>query len=249
MEMKERLKGVWLLLIFFALQYGAAIALTTVLGVLGKTEILNSQEALAPLIMISVALFQGIFFIVIVRRYRDKIISTFKDVFSNKLVLIKKMFLYAVLYIVFMQVFSMIDGTFFAQYAEEIGENQEYINNVLEEGISWSMVASIVFFAPIIEEYVFRYGVMSKLLAGMNKYAAAVVSAFFFAFIHIGVIQMFNISIGHTIHLMLGYIPVSLALSLMYAREENLFYPILIHFANNLLSIAYVFAAYIALIK
>ncbi len=246
-KFENQIRGIKIIVIFFFIQFLAGFTYE-IYAAFAEADGSVISEALAEARMMEfLSVFEFIFIILLVRRYRVSIVSTIKDARENYKHFFKMLGIYLVFYYSFLWLASFIDGQFFAQFAESIGENQATLEGAMDAKPSIFVIASICVLGPIIEEYVFRYAIMNKLLAGTNRYVAAVIATIIFAFVHIGFAQMFSLEIGHTIHLYLMYLPVSIVLSFIYAREDNLLYPVIFHIFSNSLSVGMSMLAFVIL--
>lgn len=176
-----------------------------------------------------------VYLVIILILNRKKLVENFSYVKDNFLKFGSRVLVYLVITYAFAMLVGLIDILVFPQYVETAGENQDFIVSALSNGAFFPTALTICFLAPIVEEYVFRYGVMSKILVGFPKVLKVIFSALVFSFIHIGFTQIDG-SISMFIHLMLSYIPLALALSIVYARENRIIYPISIHILLNIIS-------------
>ena len=113
--------------------------------------------------------------------------------------------------------------------------NQESVDLLLNE-TPWQMLLCTIFFAPFVEELLFR-GLFFAPLYRKIPILAYVVSVLLFAAIHvtgaIGVLPW-----GEILLCLVQYLPAGIALGIVYQRTENIFGPMLLHFAINLLASA-----------
>lgn len=152
----------------------------------------------------------------------------------NKLVI--KLFKY-LLYILGMTLgVYVIIFIFFNQYLSSVGENQSLINIVLLNDFNWYLIFVVLLLAPIVEEYIFRYGLITNLFKHRSNLFRVVVPAIIFSFIHIGLSQLL-LAPGYAVYLLLLYMPMALVYSYVYVREKNIFFPLAIHIINNIGSI------------
>jgi len=109
---------------------------------------------------------------------------------------------------------------------EEDPANQLAVEALLATKLGFLMLVSTVFFAPILEELIFRkfmFGLIEKTLK-LPLFVAVIISAIVFALIHDYKIFFFM------------YFPLALVLSLSYAfHKKNVIIPIAVHFLNNAL--------------
>lgn len=229
----ERAKGLGIVISFFVVQFFASVLMMLFISMENISDI--TQEQLISLMLSDMfkgmVIAESIFIIIIAIIYRKVLKGRLSTSLNNIFELVIKIAVYyAILWGVTI-VFSIIDSTLFPQYLNESGANQDLIEQALTGTPNIAMIISICLTAPIVEEFIFRYGIISKLLYGFNKYLAAVLAALIFAFAHIGFSQMTEVA--YFSHLMIGYLGQALVFSFIYAREESLFYPIVIHILNN----------------
>ncbi len=229
----ERAKGLGIVISFFIVQFFASVLMMLFVSMENISDI--TQDQLISLMLSDMfkgmVIAESIFIIIIAIVYRKVLKGRLSTSLNNIFELVIKIAVYyAILWGVTI-VFSIIDSTLFPQYLNESGANQDLIEQALTGTPNIAMIISICLTAPIVEEFIFRYGIISKLLYGLNKYLAAVIAAIFFAFAHIGFSQMTELA--YFSHLMIGYLGQALVFSFIYAREESLFYPIIIHILNN----------------
>lgn len=228
----ERLKGVGIVGWFYLSQFIASIIMSILIVV--HSQNVTTTEELTKIglndMFIAMVSMETVFIIILILVYRSKITDKLKKPLSNFGATIVKLIKYFLLLWLVNIIFSTIDATLFPNLIEESGSNQDLIENALSSP-SIFMIISICFTAPIVEEYVFRFGVMSKLFYGINRYVAAVLAAFLFSFAHIGFSQAADPALF--IHLLLGYMGPALVFAYVYARENNLFYSIALHILSN----------------
>ncbi len=229
----ERAKGLGIVISFFVVQFFASVLMMLFISMENISDI--TQDQLISLMLSDMfkgmVIAESIFIIIIAIIYRKVLKGRLSTSLNNLFELVIKIAVYyAILWGVTI-VFSIIDSTLFPQYLNESGANQDLIEQALTGTPNIAMIISICLTAPIVEEFIFRYGIISKLLYGFNKYLAAVLAALIFAFAHIGFSQMTEVA--YFSHLMIGYLGQALVFSFIYAREESLFYPIVIHILNN----------------
>ncbi len=229
----ERVQGFAIIASFYIMQIISSLLLYIILYL--KADSQMGQKEYQSLVLrelfTSMLIVDTMFLIVLAIIYRKHLRRYVKYIYNNFIAIIVKIVAYYVLMLGITIVFAYIDQSLFSQYAQSAGENQELIESALTLTPSFAMIAAIAVVGPIVEEYVFRYGVISKLLAGVNRYLAAFISALFFSFIHIGFGQIDSLS--YFLHLMISYMPAALVFGLIYAREQNLTYSIGLHMLNN----------------
>lgn len=119
-----------------------------------------------------------------------------------------------------------------------VSENQSAINEILGK-FPILMTFSAVCLAPIYEEILFRLGFKKCI---NNKWLFIIVSGTLFGLIHI---FPTDLSLGVALTQSITYVAMGLLLAYYYQKFNNIFYSILIHFYNNLLSIVFIFITYI----
>lgn len=229
----ERFKGVIIVVIFFLTQLLGTKLSVSLIKLNSSAAELKSIENIGdylPDLFTGSAIAEGLLMIILAIYYRKPIANKFKAVFGEFSKFIVKIIGYFALLMIITNLLGTLDLVLFPQYANEAGNNQALIEKALTTP-TLSMLFSICISAPFIEEFVFRYGFIKKLLYGMNKYVAAIVAALIFSFAHIGFSQATDLSLF--IHLMLGYIGQALVFGIIYVREDNILYPVVIHFLNN----------------
>ncbi len=229
----ERLKGLGIIGIFVLTQTLASL-FAVILISYNSSEFSSQDEYIAVIyksVFNGMAIAEILVIIILCFFYRKILKQKFKQFFSSFWTTMIKIILYITLLNVVTIVFSIIDTVLFSEYVTEVGANQAAIENALQTP-GLGMIISICITAPILEEYVFRYGIIKKLLYKVPKYLAAVIAALIFSFIHIGFSQMSDV--GLFVHLMLGYIGSSLVFAFIYVYEDNILYPISIHMFNNI---------------
>lgn len=232
----ERLKGLIIYGGFYASQYAVLILAFAYLYIFGGTyDGISDSLYLNMVFTIELTII-----IVLIAVYRFRIIKGIKDAIPNIQTFILKMIVYIFIGGFIGYIFIFVDETLFPNLISEAGSNQEGIEAMFTNATSLPipLILMICITGPIIEEYTFRYGIISKLLYGFPKYLAPLFAALIFAGAHVfGFGQLTNFSIFF--HLMLTYLGSALAYSYIYAYEENIFYPIMLHiFGNTMATLA-----------
>ena len=162
--------------------------------------------------------------------FRRFLVASIKDL-SGK---IRRIFLSALLgFGIYFVMSWQITFVYFFFDLEPQNLNQEAVDLLLEE-TPWQMLLCTVIFAPIVEELLFR-GLFFAPLFRKVPVLAYVVSSLLFAAVHvvgaIGVLDATSI-----ILCLIQYLPAGIALGVVYHRTGNIFGPMLLHFAINLLA-------------
>ncbi|WOO86682.1 CPBP family intramembrane glutamic endopeptidase [Mollicutes bacterium LVI A0039] len=240
----ERAKGILLLIIFYISQQVAAFFMVLLIISLGGREAFMAGEfkpEWATYTFWGMFISNIIFIIALIYHYRSKLSISLHKVLLGLGKFSLKTIGYFVLFTVVTILFNVLDTMLFPQFVGQVGENQEMIDAALTGTPSLGMILAICVGAPIVEEYVFRYGLISKLSFGLNKYIGVVIAALVFSFYHIGFSQMGDLA--YFAHLMLGYLGSALVFGFVYVREDNLAYPIVIHMLGNIQSVIFIIAS------
>lgn len=111
--------------------------------------------------------------------------------------------------------------------------NEQAISQMLANKYSPLVLVGVVFFAPLIEEFIFRkflFGVIEEKL-NWKPIVSILISSVLFAFVHLlagGDVEW---------QFFLMYFPMAIILSLSYHfSNKNIFVPMTIHFLNNLMA-------------
>lgn len=243
---KERLKGVLIISLFWIMQFiGAIITIGIITIKFAKTQDDISKDIyiatyLKSMFMVMFA-FEVASILLIIAIYKKRVLTKIKEAFKPFFKFAYKIIIYSVILSVTGIIFSLIDTALFPDLASQVGDNQEVIELALKKATP-TMILSICITAPIVEEFVFRYGIIKKLLFGLNKYIAALIAALIFSFVHIGFSQASDLSMFA--HLMLGYLGQALVFSYVFVREDNLVYSIALHVMNNINAVMLIFILY-----
>lgn len=115
--------------------------------------------------------------------------------------------------------------------------NQKMLSLIITQ-YPYLMFFSIVIFAPVVEELVFRFAIF-KPLSTKNKLLAYLLSSFIFGFLHIStsVMSLHN-------YKELYYLPVymtgGLVFAYLYDKTNNLATPIIAHMLNNYIAFIFI---------
>ncbi|WP_250310158.1 type II CAAX endopeptidase family protein [Gardnerella sp. Marseille-Q2328] len=100
------------------------------------------------------------------------------------------------------------------------GKAENHVSEIIESGSTWETMVFVVILAPIMEEWLFRKQILSRLRVYGEK-RAIVFSALAFALFHMNIFQFFY---AFGLGLVFGY---------MYVRTSRLRYSILLHMIVN----------------
>ena len=121
---------------------------------------------------------------------------------------------------------------------EITSENQSTITNLLGQ-YPILMIFSAVGLAPIYEEILFRLGFKKCL---KNKWLFIIISGTLFGLIHI---FPTDLNLGVALIQSIVYVVMGISLAYYYQKYNNIFYSIVIHFYNNLLSIIFILLSFL----
>lgn len=147
----------------------------------------------------------------------------------------KKRILYTILFIVAgaiaVWLLTTIVNIFYGLIGiEGTSENQESLESAVLSKYGLIMLIPIVFFAPIIEELIFRkfiFGIIEDNLK-WSPWTAILISTVVFSVMHL---------LSGDFQYILLYLPQAFVMGIMYHfSKNNIFVPITIHFINNLLA-------------
>lgn len=121
---------------------------------------------------------------------------------------------------------------------EEIGvtgesANENLINELLDSPGKWLMILSVVLFAPIIEELIFRKLFIDtcEIKFKLNPTIAIIISTVLFAFIHVTDIE--------SLKFIFQYMALALPICMAYHySNNNIFVVTIVHVINNFMSVA-----------
>lgn len=177
--------------------------------------------------------------IVIVTYYKDlkNNFLEFKANWKSKVMFTLKLFaIFMLIKLLSGYVSVIISETF--NIEQLTSENQTAINEILGK-YPILMTFSAVCLAPIYEEVLFRLGFRKCI---NNKWIFIIVSGSLFGLIHI---FPTDLSLGVALTQSITYITMGLVLAYYYHEFNNIFYSIIIHFYNNLLSIIFILISFI----
>ncbi len=240
---QDEISGIGIIASYFTIQLFASI-LWLVISAFNQVSVDTVTIASEVYYMQALAITELFYLAIVIHLYKQCIKNTVNEIASNLTTFCKKLGLYTVIFIGLLLISNMLNNTVFSSYITDLGANEAIIQEVLASSPGLLVILSITVIGPLIEEYVFRYGLITKLLARFNRYVAASIATVIFAFIHIGFTQIFSLNFGQTIHLFLIYMPISIVLNFVYAKEQNLAYPIVIHIINNSIAVITAITAY-----
>ncbi len=165
--------------------------------------------------------------------------NRFKSILSNFKLYLKKIGIYVIIMV------TLIIGAYLIMYLIGVdllmvGDNQSMINVVLLNNPNPYVLLTVMITAPIIEEFIFRYGLIGNLLKPLPNILRVLIGALVFSFIHIGLSQL-GLELSTIIQLLLMYFPMALIYSFTYIKEKNIVYPLSLHIINNIGSIIFVY--------
>lgn len=113
------------------------------------------------------------------------------------------------------------------------GANQESVDSIIKLAPILSFF-SVVIIAPIIEEIIFRYLLITPFMK-KNKYVAITISALLFGFVHL-ISSIESNTFLQDLPYLFVYSGMGAVLAYKYQETENIYVPIQGHMFNNLLA-------------
>lgn len=181
--------------------------------VISKNSYINLIHVMFYTNLIFLILFIILFKIIKIKIFRYSL----KNISKKELKVLVKIALLTIL-------FSIILSNF-VSYFNLMPENQNIIENIAKNTNTLILFLSLVIFAPISEELIFRYTIFGF---SKNKVIGSVVSSVLFSLAH--VLYDFNISSFFI------YFSMGLLLSYIYIKTKSVEESIFAHFINNLIS-------------
>ncbi len=203
---------------------------------LTNSQAINSGVNYYSLVFMTMFWVYMLVIIMIVVVHRNKLIAKCIQVVSSWKQVIIKLIGYAGTLLALSIIIYIINLLLFPAMKDIVGDNQSVIDIVILNNPNIYIFTVVVILSPIIEEYIFRYGLINNLLKYRNKFTQVIVSALIFSFIHIGFEQL-GVSPTYFGHLLLLYMPMAVVYSYVYVQERNIVYPLALHILNNIGSI------------
>lgn len=222
--MKERIiniiKLIGALIMFFYL----STLLVTVIKYLGFT--INNYQDLVVLSTTAEIIMASVIFIVYQKTF-TKNLSELK----GKTV-INKLFKYLVIFVIVKIGSGIISSVLclLLGFDLDVSENQKVINSYIEAAPLFMLFTTSIT-TPVVEEGIFRLG-LKKVIN--NKIAFIVISGLIFGFLHI---FPTDLNLTYALVTSIPYVAIGCTLAYIYTKEENIYYPMIIHGLNNLLSV------------
>lgn len=133
---------------------------------------------------------------------------------------------------VIMSVLCLMTG-----YEVDVSENQEAINLYTTSApIIMLLTTSIT--TPIVEEGIFRLGI-SKVIKNKNLFI--IISGLFFGFLHIFPTEL---ELTYALISSIPYVTMGFVLAYIYKKEDNIYYPMILHGLNNFISMILFFCSW-----
>ena len=220
MNLKKSRTLLILLLYIFGMFFMPYLSNILLVGVLKLTDV--------ALVTVLTNFISYIFlFLMVILLFKDDLRLDFKRISSPKHFFIEIMKGECLVY------FAMIVSNLILLYGFNLTDNSQ--NQTLIEDVMVLhpilMSSTTVLLAPVIEEVVFRFTVMGQ--SKLNPTVALILSSVLFGLIHV-------VSAGDYIYV-IPYLTMGLALGYVYKRSQNIWYPIGVHFLQNLLSTLLIF--------
>lgn len=199
-----------------------------------------------------------VYFTAIYTYYRKEYYAQFKYFIKNIVSSIFKILVYFILAVVLTLIFTSFGNlltNLVGGNTAQTTANQENINNILSiDPGNISFLLTICLIGPIVEEYIFRFLLIEKILIpiflffkarkndgkkfvhirSFAKWSIVLIAAFTFALAHaLSADSILNVLLD-----LFPYLGVSITLAYVYIRERNIYLTISIHMLNNIISIA-----------
>ena len=113
-------------------------------------------------------------------------------------------------------------------------QNQNTLGGLAEGGYLWFLVFLALFFAPVVEELVFR-NILFNRIYGKSPVLAYIISILSFSMLH-GAAALRGGKPQDFIAI-LSYVPLSFFLCRLYATRKSMAFPIALHFLNNSIAV------------
>lgn len=172
--------------------------------------------------------------------HRKKLKAKLYQTYQKRYQIIRKLLMYIGIMITITICLYAVSYFLLGDPTSLIGDNQAMINQVVLGAPNIYVFVVVLILAPIIEEYIFRYGLINNLLKNRNVILKVIISALIFSFIHVGFSQL-NKSIIEFGYLMLLYLPMAIVYSYVYVKEKSIVYPLSLHILNNIGSIIIIY--------
>ncbi len=215
MDLTSRKPALIILLYIFGMFLLPFITQTSLIGFLKITD-------MTQLVVLTNFISYVFLMIVVLLMFKSELISDFKRIPSAK------HYCFGILKGEVLVYGSAVAANLILLYVFQLSEdsqNQQMIEQVMAT-YPLLMASTTVLFAPVIEEVVFRYTIMSR--PNLNPTLALLLSSVLFGLIHV-------ISAGDYIYIIL-YLAMGLALGYVYQRSQNIWYSIGVHFLQNFIS-------------
>ena len=113
-------------------------------------------------------------------------------------------------------------------------QNQNMLGGLAEGGYLWFLVFLALFFAPVVEELVFR-NILFNRIYGKSPVLAYLVSILSFSLLH-GAAALRSGKPKDMLAI-LSYVPLAFFLCRLYATRKSMAFPIALHFLNNSIAV------------
>lgn len=236
---------------FFNFQVGyIIISFFAILGsilvkVIGKDAVNTFNTYTEITLILQLLLFLTVQIILYKEDYGQKLCNIFSKGYTSIIYLIK-IFAYTFVGLIISNAFMNVADVIFP-VEQTTTANQESLQQMLSmDPYSIAFALMIVFAGPYIEEFIFRYILVGKLLNRNNKFKkfnlttfnkkkaiiAVITSALIFSSMH--AIQAENLY--NFMHDLIEYSGMGMVLASIYIYEDNIFYSLGVHMINNLIA-------------
>lgn len=228
--MKEKLiniiKFVIILVFFFTLSSLLALGIKSMgLAIIDYKDIVVISSATEVLLSVLIFALYGTDLI------KDKTILKDNDI-------VKKIIKYFCMFWVIKILSSLVMAALCAAggFDINISENQETINLYTTSAPILMLLTSSIT-TPFVEEGIFRLGI-SKIIK--NKHLFIIISGLVFGFLHI---FPTDLNITYALISSIPYVTMGMVLAYIYKKEDNIYYPIILHGLNNFISMILFFCS------
>lgn len=166
--------------------------------------------------------------------FKSEYVEKFKKFYDPKYVrhFLLRTVMYVALIYVLLIVCQNITLNVFPEYVQTNSVNQDLVNQVSQIMSPYLVIAIVVFIGPFLEEFLYRYIMIDKVLGFLNPALAGLVSIVLFAAVH-ALAEIISGNTALTIVVILQYLPMSTVFVISYVKEKNIYMSITLHVIMN----------------
>ena len=222
--MKEKIINIIKLIVVVIMFFYLSALLVSVIKYLGFT--INNYQDLVVLSTSAEIIMAAVIFLIYQKTFTKNISELKGKEFINKI------FKYLVIFIIVKIGSGIISSVLclLLGYELDVSENQKVINSYIEAA-PLLMLFTTSITTPVVEEGIFRLG-LKKVIN--NKITFIVLSGLIFGFLHIFPTEL---DLAYALVTSIPYVAIGCTLAYIYAKEENIYYPMIIHGINNFASL------------